>query len=214
MTHLTFDEISELAEAGEPLSASNRDALTHVASCAACRETLERVRAVVGAAHNLPREISPPPDGWQSLRARLRAERRNIAPSIWRQPWLAVAAVLVIAVMGVVALSLRGSNAGTNDARVAVAPAAVASPVVQAVDRNYTGTIDDLRATLASQRAKLAPSTVRTVDRALTVIDSAIAEARAALAADPANPALIDILSARYERKLDLLQRATQLSSL
>ena len=60
----------------------------------------------------------------------------------------------------------------------------------------------------------MSPATVRTVERALTVIDSAIAEARAALAADPANAALIDILSAHYERKVDLLQRATELSSL
>jgi CHASE3 domain sensor protein len=82
------------------------------------------------------------------------------------------------------------------------------------VDMNYVETVASLRETLDSQRGVLAPSTVRTVDRALAVIDSAIAEARAALASDPANSALVDILSAHYERKVELLQRAAELSTL
>ena len=50
-------------------------------------------------------------------------------------------------------------------------------------------------------------------ERSLATIDSAIAEARAALAADPANEALVRNLSAHYERKVELLHRATELSS-
>ena len=73
--------------------------------------------------------------------------------------------------------------------------------------------MDELPRTLDSQRATLAPYTVRVVERSLATIDSAIAEARAALAADPANEALVRILSAHYERKVELLQRATELSS-
>jgi len=81
-----------------------------------------------------------------------------------------------------------------------------------AVDRNYMGAIRDLRATLDEERGKLSPATAQSVERSLRVIDAAIAEARAALAADPANQALADILAAHYERQVDLLQRATQLS--
>jgi CHASE3 domain sensor protein len=79
---------------------------------------------------------------------------------------------------------------------------------------NYVETVARLREALDGQRGALAPSTARTVDRALAVIDSAIAEARAALASDPANAALVDILSTHYERKVELLQRATELSTL
>ena len=43
--------------------------------------------------------------------------------------------------------------------------------------------------------------------------DSAIAEARAALLADPNNGMLVDLLSASYQRKLDLLRRTSELSS-
>jgi hypothetical protein len=59
----------------------------------------------------------------------------------------------------------------------------------------------------------LSPATVRVVERSLATIDTAIAEARAALASDPANRSLVEILSANYERKVELLQRATELSS-
>jgi hypothetical protein len=44
------------------------------------------------------------------------------------------------------------------------------------------------------------------------VIDTAIAEARAALAADPGNQEIAAILAAQYRNKVNLLQRATKLS--
>jgi predicted anti-sigma-YlaC factor YlaD len=210
MTHLTFDEISELAENAEPAG----EAAEHLARCDECRETWRRVRALVEAASALPHDVTPPGDAWIGVRDRVRAEH---APSRrWSQPWLAVAAVLLVVLVGTLASTLRNRPANGTEAvsPLAARHPAPAVPAVQAVDRNYTLTIGELRATLATQRSQLAPSTLRTVERALTVIDSAIAEARAALAADPANAALVDILSAHYERKVDLLQRAAELSSL
>jgi hypothetical protein len=81
------------------------------------------------------------------------------------------------------------------------------------VERNYVATVDELRRTLDAQRSALAPTTVRIVERSLATIDTAIAEARAALESDPANQALLEVLAASYERKVELLQRATKLSS-
>ena len=43
------------------------------------------------------------------------------------------------------------------------------------------------------------------------MIDAAILEARQALAADPANKTLIDMLSKSYSQKVDLLQRTTEM---
>jgi len=51
------------------------------------------------------------------------------------------------------------------------------------------------------------------VDRSLADIDAAISETRDALVSDPENTTLVDILSSHYERKVDLLQRATELAS-
>jgi hypothetical protein len=53
---------------------------------------------------------------------------------------------------------------------------------------------------------------VETVERSLHVADAAIAEARDALARDPANGLLAEIFASNYERKIDLLRRATELA--
>ena len=77
----------------------------------------------------------------------------------------------------------------------------------------YNRTIDELARAVNAQRGRLSPATVRTVDHSLAVIDSAISEARDALIADPNNTTLVDLLSASYQRKLDLLRRTSELSS-
>ena len=66
--------------------------------------------------------------------------------------------------------------------------------------------------TLDERRDSLAPSTVATVERSLRIADSAIAEARSALEQDPANRVLGELFVSNYERKIDLLRRATELA--
>ena len=83
----------------------------------------------------------------------------------------------------------------------------------RATEGEYARTIGELRAAFDAQRSQLSPETVRTVERSLAVVDSAIAEARDALIADPNNRTLVDLLSATYQRKLDLLRRTSELSS-
>ena len=79
-------------------------------------------------------------------------------------------------------------------------------------ERGYARSIDALWRTLDERRDSLAPSTVATVERSLRIADSAIAEARSALEQDPANRVLADLLVSNYERKIDLLRRATELA--
>jgi hypothetical protein len=80
-------------------------------------------------------------------------------------------------------------------------------------ETEYNRTIDELKLAVDTQRSRLSPETVRTVDHSLAVVDSAIAEARTALLADPNNRMLVDLLSASYQRKLDLLRRTSELGS-
>ena len=214
MTHLTFEEISELAD--NPLAESR--ATIHLADCSACRATLERVRALTAAAHALPREIAPPDDVWNDVRARVAddaARARRGAPGIsarwWHNGWLATAAAILL-VVGTASLMTLMSRGRTTKAKAMMVQNTPSTAALLAVDRNYVGTIRELRAALASERTRLAPSTVKTLETSLAVIDAAIAEARTALAADPANQALVDLLASHYERQVDLLQRATELS--
>jgi hypothetical protein len=208
MTHLTFEQISELAES-RTSRAESRD---HVASCAECRATLERVQRLIESAQALPRDVVPPPEVWTALQARVKSAPPRVRAKSWSLGWLAAAAAVVFLVGSALLLP---PSVGKSKGKGAVAPppGAAVSPVVLAVEDCYSPAIRDLRRTLDQQRGTLSPSTLRVVERSLVTIDSAIAEARSALASDPANQALVQILSAQFEHKVDLLERATRLSS-
>jgi hypothetical protein len=90
-------------------------------------------------------------------------------------------------------------------------PPAPLPAAMRAIEADYAGTATELADALALQRPKLSPATVAKVEASLRVIDDAIAEARRALAQDPANRTLLDIFSANYQQKLELLRRAAEL---
>jgi anti-sigma factor RsiW len=141
----------------------------------------------------------------------------------WQSPaFLAVAAViLVIVSSGITALVLRGDNAQrlANQYPSVRAPSRVPMPPpvlpvgFTMAEGEYSRAIGELLQAVDAERSRLSPETIRTVDRSLAAIDSAIAEARNALVADPNNATLVDLLSASYQRKLDLLRRTSELSS-
>lgn len=204
-SHPGIESLSAYAD-GELDPAAVARVERHLSACVDCREQLRRVRDLVSAAGVLPRDITPPPEVWSSLQGRV---ARNRVPSRWKAlsgGWLAAAAVLLVA--GAMLLRPGRSEKMQLDRAPVVVPV-----VLSSVDRNYAGTIADLRGTLEAQRSTLSPATIRVLEHSVAVIDTAIAEARAALASDPANTALVEILSAQYELKVDLLQRATKLSS-
>jgi hypothetical protein len=68
----------------------------------------------------------------------------------------------------------------------------------------------ELAAQLASQRDKLMPETIEKVERNLAIIDQAIDEIRQALAEDPNNRALQQLLKASYGQKAALLRQVSQ----
>lgn len=206
MTHLTFERISELADARD---VEQRE--PHLRDCADCRATLQRLRDLVTAAHALPRDIAPPTAVWEALRARLAHVPRARARG-WKPGWLAAAAAIVF--MAGTAILLPRAAGKAKGAKGSRPPPIVSesSRVVASVDKNYVATLLQLRETLDSQRGTLSPNTVRVVEGSLALLDTAIAEAREALTSDPANQALVYLLAGHYERKVDLLQRATELS--
>jgi hypothetical protein len=79
-------------------------------------------------------------------------------------------------------------------------------------ENNYLRTAAMLQDLLDQQQASFAPETVAQLKASLRTIDEAILEARNALARDPANKMLVDMLSANYRQKVDLLRRTTELT--
>jgi hypothetical protein len=80
-------------------------------------------------------------------------------------------------------------------------------------DAQYDAAVSDLERALKDGRGKLDPTTITIVEHNLQTIDEAIRQAREALAADPANSYLSGHLVEARRRKLDLLRRATALTS-
>ena len=79
-------------------------------------------------------------------------------------------------------------------------------------ENNYLRQAAVLQDLLDQQETALAPETVAQLKTSLRTIDEAILEARSALARDPSNKLLIEMLSANYKQKVDLLRRSTEIT--
>jgi len=95
---------------------------------------------------------------------------------------------------------------GTAGARLASA-----EPVMRATEPLYDREIAKLRTIVKSRRAQLDPATVAVLEQSIAVIDSAIAQSRAALAKDPASGFLATQLNHSLEKKVELLRTAAML---
>jgi predicted anti-sigma-YlaC factor YlaD len=171
----------------------------HLERCAECEARLGHEGAPLLEARGLSRSLTPSYDLWPGIEARLapRLARGRIVVARWM---LAAAAVLLIALSSALtALWLR--SPGTS---LAPRPSA-------GVEAEYAAASAELLGALEQARSRLAPETIATIERNLGVIDQALAESRRALARDPGNPALSQLVVAAWRQKLDLLRRATAL---
>ena len=143
-------------------------------------------------------------------------------------PQLAAAAALVAAVSGGMVWQWRPAPAGAPEGAPydRAASASVGQPfraadtvddmrveTVGLADAQYDAAVADLEKALKAGRGRLDPSTVAVVEHNLQIIDQAISQAREALVGDPANTYLSSHLVEARRRKLDLLRRATALTT-
>ena len=236
--HIDFDALNDFVDGRLDRSAAS-DVAAHLASCPACSAQHDELASLLSSARQLPRSVLPPDDMWADLRTELNSRKDVVLPTAGdiahHQPtvaagprWsrklvamLAAAAVILIALSsGITALLLKRSPEGMatgqpNEVRDTATPRppAVLPASFRQAENEYNRTIDELEQAVDTQRDRLSPETIRTVDHSLAVVDSAIAEARAALIADPNNRMLMDLLSTSYQRKLDLLRRTSELGS-
>lgn len=189
----------------------------HVAGCPRCAATLAELRAVVDAADRLP-DLPPERDLWPAIEARLsprraRDRRAGVIPIRRRRVVLTVPQLLAAAIALVlfsasgIWLALGGvGDPGTGSlAPALLGPAGTARTVAFT---EYDRVIADLEAEYRSRRDQLDPATVQVVERNLAIIDRAITEARAALAADPSSGFLSAHLAGTMRQKAELLRTA------
>ena len=192
----------------------------------------ESLRDLQARTAKLPRQIEPPADAWLAIKAEIErppvathGQRATRVVALWQRPvFLAAAALLLVAgssIVTAIALSRRNGDGSrqvasqtesTVERAVAArsgAPATLAEFTL--VENDYISTANRLSALLDSDETQLSPETIAKLRESLRVIDAAILEARRALAADPANKQLIEMLSTSYSQKVDLLRRTTEM---
>ncbi|MEJ2215410.1 MAG: zf-HC2 domain-containing protein [Gemmatimonadota bacterium] len=222
------DRLSEYLD--DELAPEERAALeTHLAGCVECAATLEELRAVKAQAAALE-DRAPATDLWPGIAAQLRsraelaetdddggvidlAERRPAARRrfAFTLPQLAAAAVVLMLLSGAAVWAVVNGLGGPAS-QVASAPAAAAGPAGSIQFASYDATVRSLEQELVARRPQLDTVTVRVVEENLKIIDRAIADARAALAADPSSTYLSTSLARAMQQKVDLLRRATALA--
>ena len=199
----------------------------HLVACADCTEEVRRARELQRALRELPRELPAPAHLRAAINARIDARplrETEAAPGPVEagrprmtfldrslrslRPVLAAAALALVALTALVTAQLvRQGERGP-----AVSVSETGAPRLLAVERPYQRAADELNTALTGARDVLAPETIRILEENLRVIDTALAEARAALREDPGNGAVLELLRATHERRLDLLRQARRWS--
>jgi len=219
--HLSFEQLCDLAD-GVSTPGAESAARAHLRTCEECTSRMSAISALAASTSALPQEIAPPPDLWADIRKDLQPRHvlHRRRGSVWQVRHLAAAAVLIAVASSALTIAIL------RERRVEIASAELPSSVTTSVtnapaalpaqlaseEHGYTQSVANLQHLLDERRDSLAPSTIATVERSLRIADSAIAEARDALAHDPANRALAALFASNYERKIDLLRRATELA--
>jgi tetratricopeptide (TPR) repeat protein len=216
----------------------------HLRGCADCSAVLNDLRRVIARAQAAAAAARPPQtDLWTGVAGRIDRIRqpRRVSFTVTQ---LAAAAVLIAAVSGGLAWRLAPAPGNPEGLRYEttvpgeVAQAFPGSPErgtrdggrpvgddfaggdamsiigVSLADDQYDAAVADLERALKQGRGKLDKATIAVVEQNLQTIDQAIAQAREALASDPANSYLSGHLVEARRRKLDLLRRATALTDM
>lgn len=216
MTHHLDDQtLSDLLDDG--LDAATRTGVEeHLASCDACFSRHQRMGMLVTHAGALPRTMPTPPGEWQQIRARLHTGGSRAFATPWwtrRGALLAAGLALVIASSAVTALVVGERRDGPSQTAAIPATTAALTPRLAALEYEYTTVTRDLERQLAERKHALTPETVAAVERSLRTIETAIAEARVALARDPGSETLARLLVAGHDQKVELLRHATRLAT-
>ena len=105
------------------------------------------------------------------------------------------------------------SRRSPAEPQAALPAAAPATSAYLAAEQEYLRATEQLLAALEERQAELPPETAAVVDENLRIIDAAIAEVKQALDEDPADPKNGEYLTALHRQKIQLLWKASRLSS-
>ena len=214
-THLTEEERQTLADG---TIAADREAAVraHLLVCAECADDVARLEQLTMRARHLENPTSDLAELWPGIRSRIEnAKLVTLAPDSparrWRRrrPVLmtgGLVAVLVLAVwLGVRTRSAPDRAASAQAIGDTSRSVVFVSDSVRAYEDEARILLDRLELT----RSGLEPGAAAAIDKDLAVIDSAIAELQTAIARDPRNAALQQLLATSYRQKVEVLKRVS-----
>jgi anti-sigma factor RsiW len=213
-THLTEDERQTAADGTLP--AERRASVeAHLAACEACAADVARIAEFM----KRTRESSPSgatvqlDELWSPIRARIEASKvvalDSATPSTSTRTfgWLVTTGVAAALLLTTLVLRSRPREQA-QDVAVQVGPDSSVLRAVTDSTRAYEAEAQILLDRLEIQRATMRPEARAAIDRNLHTVDVAIAELKDAIARDPNNPALRQLLATSYRQKVELLKRA------
>jgi len=171
----------------------------HLLGCPECAADFRFRRTLRAQTESLPREIAPPRDLWPGVAGRLGGMQPGRRQRPWlRRAWLLAAAIALVALSSFVTARVLQQSPVRG----------IAGQSLASTETAYRQAADELARQLELHRNELGEPAYRVVLENLQIIDEAIAETQAALAADPRNTQVVALLWASYEKKIDLLERA------
>jgi Putative zinc-finger len=208
MTCLEMFELLESYHAGTLSQAQAEAVEQHLLGCDACRADFHFQRTLRARTAALPREIAPAGNLWNNIRSRIGGPAHRSAGETSDNAWwqrksilAAAAAILVLVTSATTALIVRRETPASTIA---------SGGSFQVTEAAYREATLELSRTLELRRDELSPAALAVVEHNLRIIDEAIRETQAALAVDPRNQQVAELLWASYEKKIDLLQRAAE----
>lgn len=169
---------------------------------------------VDAALHSLDLEIEPQRDLWPDIESHLDPRSARRAPA-WA--WQAAAAVVLVAVSSLVTANLmrtvaeRSARAPVPTVRPQAVPATYGSP--RPLNADYEAARQQLAADLEQRLATLPPSARQKLESNLAEMRRAAEEINAALARQPGDPLLEELLLNAYQDELGVLANVKQLTS-
>jgi hypothetical protein len=206
-THDTWtDRLSEFVD-GDLTEKERLELEHHLESCSSCRTIVSQLREVVARAQRL--EDRPPAhDLWPVIVRSANRPSRRVSMSFVE---LIAASLFIALVSGLTVWVVTGRDRGASSTSAGLS---TANPAVQIKSggATYDRAVVDLLQALDEGRNQLSPRTIDVMERSLTTVDRAIAEASAALDQDPGNVFLSLHLARERQRKLALLRQVQNLA--
>ena len=225
MTHDVIRHLLDDYVTGELTEDARGPVADHVAACGICSVEVESLKTILARAAELPKSIEPPAAAWSHIRTTIEQDREAVEAEdsrsvrgFRRRPYALAAAAVLVALLSSAgtAAYMSSRNLDRNSSRSVTNSASPGTPATLAAftieENTYLRNVAVLQDLLDQQEASLAPETVAQLKASLRTIDEAILEARNALARDPANRLLIEMLSGSYRQKVDLLRRTTEMT--